>query len=81
MSSVEMYDSPEIKARGPKITQSVSTRVIYTIFKINIRYNLQVCALTTETDYDVDSFYGDLSTSISNNPVHSTVVYMDAKKE
>ncbi|XP_030747668.1 craniofacial development protein 2-like [Sitophilus oryzae] len=59
----------------------VSTRGIYAIFKINTRYNLkvvQVYAPTTEhTDEEIETFYDDLCTAISNNHTHFTVVCSD----
>lgn len=68
-------------AESLKIIHSVSTRVIYAIFKINTRYNLKVVQVytpTTEhTDEEIETFYDDLCTAISNNHTHFTVVCGD----
>lgn len=60
-------------ARSLKIIQSVSTRAIYAIFKINTGYNLKVIQVYEE----VHNFSDDLCTVISNGPAHFTVVCGD----
>ncbi|XP_072375853.1 uncharacterized protein [Diabrotica undecimpunctata] len=64
-----------------KTVQSVSTRVTYATFKKKTRYYLKVIqayAPTTEyTDEEIEVFYDDLSTAITNDRTHFTVICGD----